>query len=65
VLVDRRFSRELPIQPDYVGKWVDSIDGQRVVVEWKERDGRDRILLHTVEEREGAVPPSRSSSADA
>lgn len=45
VLVDRRFSRELPIQPDYVGKWVDSIAGQRVIVEWKEADGQDRILL--------------------
>ncbi|MBL8010800.1 MAG: bifunctional pyr operon transcriptional regulator/uracil phosphoribosyltransferase PyrR [Flavobacteriales bacterium] len=45
VLVDRRFSRELPIQPDYVGKWVDSIAGQRVAVEWKETDGQDRILL--------------------
>jgi len=45
VLVDRRFSRELPIQPDYVGKWVDSFAGQRVAVEWKEADGQDRILL--------------------
>jgi hypothetical protein len=34
VLIDRRFSRELPIQPDYVGKWVDSIGDQRVTVEW-------------------------------
>lgn len=45
VLVDRRFSRELPIQPDHVGKWVDSIDGQRVSVEWAETDGKDRVLL--------------------
>lgn len=47
VLIDRRFSRELPIQPDYVGKWVDSIGDQRVTVEWKESDGQDRVLLHT------------------
>ena len=45
VLVDRRFGRELPIQPDYVGKWVDSIDGQRVNVEWQESDGKDQVLL--------------------
>ncbi len=45
VLIDRRFSRELPIQPDYVGRWVDSFAGQRVIVEWKESDGRDRVLL--------------------
>lgn len=45
VLVDRRFARELPIAPDYVGRSVDSIEGQRVRVEWKETDGRDRVLL--------------------
>ncbi len=50
VLIDRRFSRELPIQPDYVGKWVDSIGDQRVTVEWKESDGQDRVLLHSLEE---------------
>ena len=50
VLIDRRFSRELPIQPDHVGRWVDSIAGQHVVVEWKESDGRDRVLL------QGTVP---------
>jgi pyrimidine operon attenuation protein/uracil phosphoribosyltransferase len=50
VLIDRRFSRELPIQPDYVGKYVDSIAGQRVTVEWKEEDGKDRVVLHSPEE---------------
>ncbi len=45
VLVDRRFSRELPIQPDYVGKQVDSIAGQHVTVEWKETDGEDKVML--------------------
>lgn len=65
VLVDRRFSRELPIQPDYVGKWVDSIDGQRVKVEWKETEGQDRILLQIADEREGMVPSSRSTSSGA
>lgn len=49
VLIDRRFSRELPIQPDYVGKWVDSIAGQRVDVRWKEADGQDRVMLLTDE----------------
>ena len=32
VLIDRRFSRELPIQPKYVGKSVDVIDNEHVVV---------------------------------
>lgn len=49
VFIDRRFSRELPIQPDYVGRWVDSIDNQHVNVEWKESDGTDRVLLRTGE----------------
>lgn len=46
VLIDRRFSRELPVQPDHVGRWVDSIADQRVTVEWAETEGRDRVLLH-------------------
>jgi len=53
VLIDRRFSRELPIQPDYTGKAVDSIGEQRVTVEWKESDGRDRVLMHTAAQAEG------------
>ena len=34
VLIDRRFSRQLPIQPDYAGKSIDSIISQKVKVEW-------------------------------
>lgn len=49
VLIDRRFSRELPIQPDHVGRWVDSIAGQHVTVEWRETDGQDRVLLHNAD----------------
>ena len=36
VLIDRRFSRQFPIQPDYVGKSIDSIITQRVKVSWDE-----------------------------
>lgn len=49
VLIDRRFKRQIPVQPDYVGKWVDSIAEQRVEVEWKESEGEDRVLLFTTE----------------
>jgi pyrimidine operon attenuation protein/uracil phosphoribosyltransferase len=45
VLIDRRFSRELPIQPDYVGMAVDSLDAQRVKVLWKEKDKKDEVIL--------------------
>ena len=40
VLIDRRFSRELPIEPNYVGKYVDSIGAQHVKVFWSEEGGR-------------------------
>ena len=49
VLIDRRFSRHLPIQPDYIGKTVDSVASERVAVEWKETDGEDRVTLFTTE----------------
>ena len=45
ILIDRRFSRQLPIQPDYVGKAIDSIVTQKVKVFWKQRDGRDEVAL--------------------
>jgi pyrimidine operon attenuation protein/uracil phosphoribosyltransferase len=45
VLIDRRFSRELPIQPDYVGKAVDSIISQKVKVFWQEKDGREEVAI--------------------
>jgi len=45
VLVDRRFSRELPIQPDYTGKMIDTIISQKVKVLWAEKDGADEVVL--------------------
>lgn len=45
ILIDRRFSRQLPIQPDYVGKAIDSIVSQKVKVFWKQQDGRDEVAL--------------------
>jgi pyrimidine operon attenuation protein/uracil phosphoribosyltransferase len=45
ILIDRRFSRQLPIQPDYVGKSIDSILSQKVKVYWKEKDIREEVVL--------------------
>jgi len=45
VLVDRRFSRQLPIQADYVGRPIDSIITQKVKVYWNEKDGKDEVAL--------------------
>lgn len=49
VLVDRRFQRDLPIQADYVGQAVDTLNHERVSVEWKEIEGKDTIILFTPE----------------
>ena len=46
-LIDRRFSRHLPIQANYVGKTVDSIVSEMVKVEWKETDGADKVWILT------------------
>ena len=43
ILVDRKFSRELPIQPDYVGKSIDSIVTQKVKVMWGDEK---RVILY-------------------
>lgn len=45
VLIDRRFHRELPIEPQYVGTTVDSVDAQYVRVDWKEEGGQDAVVL--------------------
>lgn len=50
VLINRRYSRDLPIQPDYVGKTVDTVDKESVKVEWTEIDKTDRVILFTSEE---------------
>ncbi len=45
VLIDRRFSRHLPIQPDYRGRQVDAINNEKVQVNWKEQNGEDGVFL--------------------
>jgi pyrimidine operon attenuation protein/uracil phosphoribosyltransferase len=45
VLIDRRFSRHLPIQPDYRGRQVDVINKEKVTVFWKEKDGKDAVYI--------------------
>jgi len=43
--VDRRFSRHLPIQPDYRGRQVDAINNEKVRVCWTENEGEDAVYL--------------------
>jgi pyrimidine operon attenuation protein / uracil phosphoribosyltransferase len=45
VFIDRRFSRHLPIQPDYRGRQVDAINEEKVLVTWKETHEIDAVYL--------------------
>lgn len=51
ILIDRQFERHLPIQADYVGKLVNTLPSEVVVVEWEQLDGEDKVIL--TEERNG------------
>ncbi|GAB3333521.1 bifunctional pyr operon transcriptional regulator/uracil phosphoribosyltransferase PyrR [Marivirga atlantica] len=46
--IDRKYTRDLPIQPDYVGKRVNTLKTQRVLVEWTDQGAEnDQIWLVT------------------
>ncbi|MFN4086194.1 MAG: bifunctional pyr operon transcriptional regulator/uracil phosphoribosyltransferase PyrR [Spirosomataceae bacterium] len=44
-LIDRKYNRDIPIQPDYVGQKVNTLDTERVRVVWNEQDGEDAVWL--------------------
>ena len=44
-LIDRRFSRHLPIQPDYRGRQIDVYDNQKVIVDWNNESGKDCVYI--------------------
>lgn len=44
VLIDRRFSRHLPIQPDYLGAQIDALEGDKVRVKWG--DSKEECLVY-------------------
>ena len=45
VLIDRRFSRHLPIQPDYLGEQIDALQGDRVRVVWSNNPDQNIVYL--------------------
>ncbi|MDG1715398.1 MAG: bifunctional pyr operon transcriptional regulator/uracil phosphoribosyltransferase PyrR, partial [Lacinutrix sp.] len=45
VLVDRRFSRHLPIQPDYLGAQIDALQGDKVKVVWSKKETENIVYL--------------------
>ena len=50
ILIDRRFSRELPIQPDYKGIQVDVYKNQRAVVDWDNEEKNDYAYIKISED---------------
>jgi len=46
VLIDRKYARDLPIQPNYIGKSVNTMQSQHVMVEWRDKERKkDSIWL--------------------
>jgi pyrimidine operon attenuation protein/uracil phosphoribosyltransferase len=43
--IDRRFSRHLPIQPDYRGRQIDVYKNQKVIVDWNNEIGEDCVYI--------------------
>jgi len=50
ILIDRRFSRQLPVEANYTGAQVDSLASQRVKVQWGNKAGEEKVLLYSTEE---------------
>jgi len=48
VLIDRQYNREIPIEADYIGLKVNTLDSQRVQVEWREQ-GHEADLIWLVD----------------
>ncbi len=46
VLIDRQYNREIPIEPNYTGMRVNTLENQKVLVEWIEQGNEaDRIWI--------------------
>lgn len=45
ILINRRFSREIPIESKYVGKSIDVFENENVIVHWGSSDKENNVLL--------------------
>ena len=52
ILIDRRFSRELPIQKDYKGLQVDVYENQKVIIEWSNDSKNDYAYMTIINNHE-------------
>ncbi|QNL21229.1 bifunctional pyr operon transcriptional regulator/uracil phosphoribosyltransferase PyrR [Hyphobacterium sp. CCMP332] len=50
ILINRKNSQELPIKPDYIGRTVNTLNSQRVKVQWDEKDIKNKVWLIDLEE---------------
>ena len=48
VLIERKYSRDYPLQPDYIGKSVYSLSSQSVEVYWEETAKKNLVKLYTI-----------------
>jgi pyrimidine operon attenuation protein/uracil phosphoribosyltransferase len=48
-LIDRKFSRELPIAADYIGQSIDTIASEKVLVQLQSDDGDDGVWITSSE----------------
>ena len=49
ILIDRLRKRDLPIQANYVGVAVETLDNEKVIVQWQEKHGADSVTIQTKE----------------
>jgi len=45
VLIDRRFRRELPIEANYIGRAIDTLSNEKVMVRWSENAETDSVQI--------------------
>jgi pyrimidine operon attenuation protein/uracil phosphoribosyltransferase len=50
-LIDRKFSRELPIAADYIGQSIDTISSEKVLVQLQSDDGDDGVWITSSESK--------------
>lgn len=51
VLINRKFSRHLPIEPDYTGKAIDTIDSDKVTVNWNETEKQNGVWISSQQQK--------------
>lgn len=51
-LVVRKYAKHVPIYPDYVGKEVNTLDTQMVLVQWKEQEGIDQDNIWLINKKD-------------